>query len=213
MTDSLSQIQDNAVAALKRWLNGPEDRKTENLRTTAGCFVSAREHFLTPAGEPDWLGRSHAYRHWVRETMTRAGVPADRTSGTLTSIRYHAGNALRERLDEATLSDLGLLSTSPLKRAQAHNADKSEMLKVLDGGRVTSPRLALGALETVASILRRIDLPSIDGADEEERQAIRAVARAVAITASSIERVAAHETMTEFIGPSITIDSFGNTVE
>jgi hypothetical protein len=194
VTESLARIQDNAVAALKRWLNGPEDRKTENLRTTAACFVSAREHFLTPAGDPDWLGRSHAYRHWVRETMSYAGIPADRTSGTLTSIRYHAGNALRERLDASQLEALGLLSTSPLKRAQDQNAGKSKILQVLDGARLDDGEDAAHALQLVTSVLRRIDLPSLDSLDDEAvRSAVKVQAHAAYVLAAAIERVAAGE--------------------
>lgn len=193
MTESLARIQDDAVAALKRWLNGPEDRKTENLRRTADSFVAAREHYLTPAGEPDWLGRSAGYRNWVRETMTLANIPADRSSGTLTSIRYHVGNALRARLDAETLADLGLLSTSPLKRAQEQNAGKSKTLQILDGGRIDNAEDAVQALQLVNTILRRIDLPAVDAADDAVRSAARVTAHATYVLAASIERTAAGE--------------------
>lgn len=199
MTESLNRIQDDAVEALKRWLNGPEDRKTENLRATAQSFVAAREHFTNPAGDPDWLGRSFAYRSWIRDTMTRAGVPTERVSGTLTSIRYHAGNALRERLDADTLADLGLLSTSPLKRAQAQNGRKSELLQVLDGGaRLNTPESVANALRAVESILRRIDLPAVaeftHSSSDPVNAEVAGAARASAVLAGAIAEIAAGRT-------------------
>jgi len=192
VTESLNRIQDDAVEALKRWLNGPEDRKTENLRATAQNFVAAREHFTNPAGDPDWLGRSFAYRSWVRDTMTRAGVPTERVSGTLTSIRYHAGNALRERLPAEELADLGLLTTSPLKRAQAQNDRKSELLQVLDGGaRLDTSEAITSALRAVESILRRVDLPTIAGLAKDDADAVAVASRAVRVIAESVAETAA----------------------
>lgn len=184
--NELSRIQDTAVRALRDWLNGPEDAKTGLLRRTGNLFVAARQHFVTRTGEPDWLGRSHAYRAWVRETTSLAGIPADQTTGLLTSIRYHAGNALRARLDEATLADLGLLKAAPKERQQERNADLSRTLSVLDGGRVTDGPTMVETLHTALRLLRRLDLGAVPGLPEEDRAGVKHFADQIAGYAAGI---------------------------
>ncbi|WNN93673.1 hypothetical protein SEA_CALLINALLBARBZ_23 [Arthrobacter phage CallinAllBarbz] len=165
MTLSLVDIQAKAIKSLKRYLR-PEGRDTDDLRAVARAFVEARAHFYTPKGDPDWTGRSHAYREWVREVMSSAHVPPSDLASLQAAIRYHVGAALREVLDAEQLADLGLRSDTPRERSVQKRERISETLNLVTGGAaLTTPSEILAALAVVEATLRRIEAtPNADEA-------------------------------------------------
>lgn len=168
---TLAELQTAATAALRRYL---EKRETVDLKIVASRFIDAREHFYTREGEPDWLGRTYAYRRWVREVMSDAHVPGDDLSTVQAAVRYHSGNILRERLDAATLADLGLRSESPRERSIEKRERYSETLSLFAGGaRIESAEEIQAAVAMMDAALRRISLASL--APKERRAAAGAL--------------------------------------
>src|SRR4051812_43452584 len=86
---TLQRIQGEIVRILRALRTSEGDRRTMLYRDLAGHMVELREHYLTPSGEPDWTGRTGAYRLGVRALYADAGYsPAERKQ-VQTSIRYH----------------------------------------------------------------------------------------------------------------------------
>lgn len=164
----LNELQNEAVTALREY---KRTRGTECLRTVAGAFVSAREHFYTRDGAPDWLGATHAYRQWTREAYDRAGTPEAELSRLQASVRYHVGNLMRERLDPDEVADLGLREASPRERAVEKRERTSETLSLFGGGYpITTPDEAMVALSVLEVTLRRIAGEAVAGSGEARRK-------------------------------------------
>ncbi len=172
---SLNDAQIVAINSLRAYRSGPEGERTSNLRAVATAFVDAREHFFTPQGEPDWLGRTHAYRTWVRETMRLASVQAEELPTVQAAIRYHVGNIVRERMDADTIEGLGLRSSSPKQRSVEKRGRHSEVLNFFGNGgaEITDAndmQVAVGMMEAAVA---RIPLEAVAGQDAATRKKIR----------------------------------------
>jgi hypothetical protein len=167
-TTSLSELQEQAVATLRRYYTVTERERTEALRETAGLFISAREHFFTREGTSDWLGRTYAYRRWVRECMSMANVPADDVTTVQAAIRYHSGNILRDRLDQDTLDSLGLRSASPRERSVEKRERNSGTLSLFGAGApIDDVAVIESAAGLVETFLRRINLDELATRDRK----------------------------------------------
>lgn len=171
---SLNDIQITAVTALRNYKAGPETERTTNLRTVAEAFFDAREHFFTPEGTPDWKGRTHAYRVWVRETMRTADIQKDDLTTVQAAIRYHVGNVVRERMDDGALKDLGLNRSSPRERSVEKRGRNSEILNIFGSGgaEIGSPEEVLLALRSIHVALTRISLDELAGMDRSRRNEV-----------------------------------------
>jgi hypothetical protein len=178
---SLNDIQLAAIDSLRNYRTAPEGEKTTNLRAVANSFVDAREHFFTPQGEPDWLGRTHAYRSWVRETMSQASVQASELATVQAAIRYHVGNIVRERMDPDTLQGLGLRASSPKQRSVEKRGRHSEVLTIFGSGgqAITSGEEILLAVGMMDAALARVSLDSVAGLDAKTRKAVREAVEAL----------------------------------
>lgn len=171
-TKSLSSLTETATAALGRYYTGPEADRTERLRDTAKAFVAAREHFFTREGSPDWLGRTYAYRRWVREAMDAAHVPADDLPTIQSAIRYHTGNVLRDYLDPETLDALGLKHSSPRERSVEKRERNSGTLSLFGGGAaITEADDVDHAVALVETFLRRLALADAPAKDRRRAAA------------------------------------------
>lgn len=174
----LATLQANAIANLTTYQRDADaDDRTALLRKTAAAFVSAREHFFTAEGEPDWLGRTYAYRRWIRETMSLANVPGEQLSTIQAAIRYHSGNILRERLDDDTRAALGLRESSPRERSTEKRERHSSTLSIFGGGgqELTDAEEITAAGEMMVTALRRMSLPAVAALPKKDRDKIRAV--------------------------------------
>lgn len=189
---SLNETQLAAIQALRNYKSGSEDSRTTNLRAVATAFVEAREHFYTPSGEPDWQGRTHAYRVWVRETMRLANIQQDELSTVQAAIRYHVGNIMRDRMDPETLASIGLNSSSPKQRSVEKRAKNSEILTIFGNGGseiVDAAEIVLAA-QMVESAYARISLEAIAGMSSKEKKLVHDAMEKVADRVNALVAVA-----------------------
>ncbi|AYN58506.1 hypothetical protein HOU70_gp25 [Arthrobacter phage Liebe] len=187
-TVSLSSLRDTATTALGRYYTGAESDRTARLRETAQAFVAAREFFFTREGLPDWLGRTYAYRRWVREVMDLARVPADDLPTIQSAVRYHTGNVLREHLDPDTLDALGLKHSSPRERSVEKRERNSGTLSLFGGGAaITDPDDVVRAAALVETFLRRLDLAGSPKGDRRRAaEALRDLCKHVCAAAETV---------------------------
>jgi hypothetical protein len=186
-TKSLSDIQKQASDALRRSLTAPDTERTQLLRDTAALFVDARGHFFTAEGEPDWLGRTYAYRSWIRETTSMANVPGESKATIQAAIRYHSGNIIRERLDQGTLDSLGLVKSSPRERSIEKRERTSETVTLFSGGaEFESPEEVLQVCHLVEAALARVNAAMVASLPAKTRREVKAALREVAERAEEL---------------------------
>jgi hypothetical protein len=177
----LDRLARDAAAALAQGAHGDPNDRAQAYRHAAEVLVAAREHFLTDAGEPDWLGRTYAYRVWAGNVYGLSGVSGDERLRTQAAVRYHVGNVLRDRLDEATLADLDLRDESPRERSASQRAERTALLKAVTGSSSGFAGLdALRALTAVAALLERLPASVIAALDADEVPVARDLVKASA---------------------------------
>ena len=154
-------------------------------RNAAEVFVTAREHFLTAAGEPDWTGKTYDYRTWNGGVWAASGASGDARRQAQAAVRYHVGNVLRERLDAATLEALGLRVESPRERSVEQRAERSALLRSVTGS--SSGFRGVDALRALTSAQALVDRADLSGLDAEER---RAAKRAVSALLERLDALA-----------------------
>lgn len=158
------------MAHLKKYRRAAPEARTPLLRALAECLVSAREHFEREDGSPDWKGRTYAYRTWVRDVYQDAGIPSDELATVQAAVRYHVGAVLRDRLDEETLSEYGLIERSPRERSQDRRAEKATLLSALSSRDLHGG--ALLAISTAFHLLQRLEATDLDALDTRERTVV-----------------------------------------
>ncbi|QOP65085.1 hypothetical protein PQE12_gp25 [Arthrobacter phage Adumb2043] len=189
-TATLPEIQSAATEAIETSLTASDTERTALLREAAQLFIDAREHFYTKEGEPDWLGRTHAYRLWVREVMSGAHVPGDDVTSLQAAIRYHSGNMLRERLDDDTLADLGLKKSSPRERSIEKRERTSSTLNLFGGGaEIADPEDIIRACALIEAALKRVNAATVAKLPTKERREARAALLQVAKRAEELAGV------------------------
>jgi hypothetical protein len=173
----LADLRDSTAQVLRRLSGATEDTRTEILREAARLLVDARAHFFDAQGETDWRGRTYAYRRFVGEVFSAGNVPRDEIPTVQAAIRYHIGNALRERLSAEELTAIGLRPEGPRERSIEKRRNASALAGVLQGGAVLDDvDDALRALSAVSSALVRIP-PSLfsRATNAERREAVEAL--------------------------------------
>lgn len=92
--------------------------RTHLLIKAAQYAVRLREKFPDPYDHrnPDWAGRSRAYRRQMTVVYREAGLPEDPHLPVKTALRYHIGEVLRETLDAEALESVGLQPHSQRQR-------------------------------------------------------------------------------------------------
>lgn len=90
-----------------------------------------REHYLDAHGLPDWRGATYAYKRAVSSIYASAGLDRAAQATISAAIRYHVSAAVRERLDDETLDDLGLRRTSFRERSVAKREQQSALISAL----------------------------------------------------------------------------------
>lgn len=186
-TATTDELLSAASEALRESLTASDTRRTELFREVATAFVDARNHFYTKEGEPDWLGRTYAYRTWVREAMSRASVPSEQLNTIQAAIRYHSGNILRSRLDEETLEDLGLRKSGPRERSVEKRERASTTLSIFGGGaELTTSEEIVQACKLIEAALKRVNASTVASLPAKERRAARAALSSVADRANEL---------------------------
>lgn len=186
-TESLPDIQRAATEAIARAIAASDATRTELLKEAARNFINARAHFFTREGEPDWLGRTYAYRTWVREVMSAAHVPGNEVSSLQAAIRYHSGNLLRERLDGDEIEDLGLRKESPRERSIEKRSRTSNMLGIFSGGaEISDAEEIQAACAMIEAALARVNAATIKGMPTKARRETKAALLRVAERAEEL---------------------------
>jgi len=185
--DTIDGLLKVASEALRESLSASDTRKTELLREVATAFVDARNHFYTKEGEPDWLGRTYAYRTWVREAMSRASVPSEQLHTLQAAVRYHSGNILRDRLDDETLNDLGLRKSSPRERSVEKRERTSSTLNLFNGGAELQTAEEISqACALIEAALKRVNASTVEALPANDRRVARAALLSVSKRAKEI---------------------------
>lgn len=117
MTRDQRRLMKSATTALRRAIAAESgDERTRAYRATADLLVELRTHFTNSDGEPDMRGTSFPYRDAVRDIYAEAGLTSDPNDPVKAALRYHVGNALRERLSADELVAYGLAKANPRDR-------------------------------------------------------------------------------------------------
>lgn len=168
------------MEALTQYQRAAEAERTPLLKTAAEAFVAARERFFTKEGEPDWLGRTFAYRRWVREAFSLANVPADEITRIQGAIRWHYGAALRAHLTPEQIEDLGLRDASPAERSVEKRARQSEVLSIFAAGpELDDLESIASALHLTELALRRVSSEAIRSLPASRRKELRSATASV----------------------------------
>jgi hypothetical protein len=104
------------LRAIRSLPEDDRDRRTALLRDLAEATVSYREHFLGASGDPDWAGRTGAYRAAITELYGGAGFSPSDAKVIQKLARYHIANTLRERLSADDIEAIGLRVETPRER-------------------------------------------------------------------------------------------------
>lgn len=174
VTTSLSDLHDQAVAGILTYLTGDLDSRTPALKSVAEATTKARQHFFGADGEPDWLGRSNAYRTWVSSTVAKAGVPDDQRNTLQSGVRYHAGSVIRELLGPEKVAELGLSERSPRERSTVSRARAQAVSSLFSGGApIDDPEEVLRMVHSVAASVRRVTAGSLGALTRSQREELR----------------------------------------
>lgn len=170
-TRPLAELEAQAVAGMHGYLTGEPAERTAAVKSIADANVAARVHFWGADGKPDWLGRTHAYRTWVHNTMVEAGVPSDRRHALQSAVRHHLGALLRERLSEDEVAELGISRKSPQERASEARARTQALLALFGpgGAAITDPEDVMSILRTVDATSRRVAPEAVKALTAEQR--------------------------------------------
>jgi hypothetical protein len=168
---SLERAMEDATQSIRAYL---VNESTSHLRAAARDVVEIRSRMTTGDGRPDWGGRSSGYRRAIAEILQAAGVPAESRQGVQSGIRYHLGNALRERLTADELRDAGMSHLAPKERMRGR---KAAVVAVAESVGVTAgslegnpPRVLARAAALLEYAARQSDL---DALAKEEQVAAR----------------------------------------
>lgn len=114
----MERVQDEIAANIVRKLRAlraavDRERQTTLAREIAEGSVALRE-FYEVDGQPDYAGRSHAYRVTMRDLWSKAGfADAAERDAAQARVRYHVGNIVRERIPAEQIEAAGLQGPSP----------------------------------------------------------------------------------------------------
>lgn len=179
---------------MRTYANNPNDAdRTAILKDVAAALVDSRAHFFNREGEPDWAGRTHAYRMWVRDATAAANLtPADRTA-IQAAVRWHVGTTLRERLTPEQLEAIGLKVKSPRERNIEQRANRAEVLALIGPGpEITTYADLMTVSELFEVTLKRIPAGIIDTFTPSERTHILAALEPIDKRFSQIMRRVRH---------------------
>jgi hypothetical protein len=149
-----------------------EDR-TAHLRATAETLVDARSHFYTSDGLTDWTGRSYAYKRFVGEVYSDAAVPREDLATLQASLRYHIGNALRDRLSPDELDALGLRTVSPRDRSVEKRARQARLLGQIEGGPIEDAEEIIESVLLIYRLAERVQTAAVRSLTAEQRRQVR----------------------------------------
>lgn len=167
---NLDQLKKHAVDLLRQYCKAPDETRTPIVRSLAELLVDARSQFQRADGSPDWKGRSYAYRNFVNDVYRQANIPADEAATIQAAVRYHVGAVLRERLDDKTLRDYGLIKQSPKERSTERREARTALLNALSHGQVGGGTVM--SLTAALNVLSNVRPSETELTPEEQRLAV-----------------------------------------
>lgn len=145
---TLTEVQNSLTAYLK----------AEDLKAAANVIVEARtEYFMDANGNPDYAGRTYAYRQWYGEAVDSLSLPADTRRKLLGKMRFHVGIALREAVPREALEDAGLQADSPNERNHRQYQARSKPYNVFSARKRLEDDQAKEAARLLAEFARHIN--------------------------------------------------------
>ena len=150
--ESLDELLDTGAALVRRW-HRIEESKTAVLRELAHVVVDIRSQFRYE-GRVDWAGRSWEYRQAITRMYAAAGIPPDSVANVQGALRYHVGNALRERVDPEELEAAGLKAASPKERVASARSEAAALISVLRADKAAEEAEARGRNYPIGLLLR-----------------------------------------------------------
>lgn len=166
----MDTLASDIVAGLRRLNTLPvrSEARRDALRDLAGRVVDLRLRFETHDGQPDWLGTSGGYRAAIGGLYDEAGVDKKSVGS---SLRYHIGAVLRERMPPEAVAEAGLMPNPDEVRRQRRRAN-SALLRAVTG-RISGDAVeALGGIVAATEALRAVpselvaELAASDDADD-----------------------------------------------
>jgi hypothetical protein len=172
-TPAFEVLRATIIDALRTARTATDETRTTARRRAAEALVDIREYFTTPKGDPDWSGRTGAFRDFVHEVYAEAGYPRDEMASAQAAIRYHTNNYIRRRVPHEELEDAGFTGhTDALERARTRRAARSETLAILTGGPLLDANAMLMAAQTARAVLARIPADALGGLTPAKRRAV-----------------------------------------
>lgn len=141
------------LRALRALPRDARDRRTTLLRDLGEATADFREHFLTGEGNPDWAGRTGAYRAAIQDLYSDAGYSADEARAVQKVTRYHVANTLRERLSADDIADLGLRAETPRERQTEIRERNAAILAATAAADATKTKTAADNLHSLRDTL------------------------------------------------------------
>lgn len=180
MRPTLADLVREGVDAARAYLNADADTRTVHVRDLADVLIDIRELFDDPEGRgPDYAGRSQSYRAAVHEIYRalEGEVPPAQITRLRNTARYHAGAALRERVDPDVLARYGLLPESGRDRNRIRTTRRRELIRsvedVVDSD--GDPRLlAVRITHRAQRLLSLLDADGIRRLPHDVRQSVDA---------------------------------------
>jgi hypothetical protein len=167
---SLRTLQKRGVDLIQ-WYTSMEESKTAILKSLAEVVVDIRSQFRDESGDIDWQGNSWDYRKFMENLYDASGVPPDSKSNLQAALRYHVGNALRERVPTKELQRAGLLAASPRERMAAQRNEANAILRALgthDGSREEVRHYWHQAIQAVDSVAAKLAHLNVDALPKRE---------------------------------------------
>jgi hypothetical protein len=129
----LEEIQRRVADGMRSYMSHEGAERTVAAKEVAEALVDARELIQTREGEPDYRGRSNAYRTFVTEALDQAGVPRGDRPSLQSNLRYHVSPILRQRHPNIA-EELGINPDSFAERARRRADRDGHIVSLFSGG-------------------------------------------------------------------------------
>lgn len=166
----VAKLLDRITSTLRAYLDQGGTRT--DLVRAAGNDIAKLRSLFTRNDAPDWSGRSNAYKQAMSEVYSRLNVTGARRESLQFTVRFHAGNAIREMAEAEELEAAGLDAASPRDRLQLRrdaNEATAQAVGIQSGTAESLPK----ALAWAATLLEFAETLDATALTAEERDAAR----------------------------------------
>lgn len=168
------------------------ERQTTLAREIAEGSVALREFFIDGNGQPDYAGRSHAYRVTMRDLWSKAGfINAAERDAAQARVRYHVGNIVRERIPADQIEAAGLQAPSPREQTTERKRAVAALAQAAQSGPLgDSDADLVRAVGAALAILLRLDPDRVAAVEGRERGLVVATLRRIEARAGVLSAAA-----------------------